>query len=187
MFTTVYQNTDAVISGKSAISSSNNGNAPTTPSLPASLLTKVRALPSVGRASGGISDSAQLVGRNGKVISSGGAPGLAFSYSPAGQHFNPLTLTSGRFPTSPGEVAIDASTASKHNYKVGEEIGVVARGPVERFRIVGTVKIGGVSSLGRRHDLDLHAGRGPATLQQGRSVRPDQRRREARATRPSRS
>jgi putative ABC transport system permease protein len=148
VFTTVYQNTDAVISGKSAISSSNNGNAPTTPSLPASLLTKVQALPSVALASGGISDTAQLVGRNGKVISSGGAPGLAFSYSPGGQRFNALTLTAGRFPTSPNEVDIDASTASKHGYKVGDEIGVVARGPVQRFQIAGTVQIGGVSSLG---------------------------------------
>ena len=148
VFTTVYQNTDAVITGKSAISSSNNGNAPTTPSLPASLLTQVQALPSVQLASGGISDTAQLVGRNGKVISSGGAPGLAFSYSPAGQPFNPLTVTSGRFPSGPNEIAIDASTASKHNYKVGDEIGVVARGPVEKFLITGTVQIGGVSSLG---------------------------------------
>jgi len=148
VFTTVYQNTDAVITGKSAISSSNNGNSPTTPSLPASLLTQVRALPSVALASGGISDSAQLVGRNGKVISSGGAPGLAFSYSPDGQHFNPLKLTSGSFPSGPNEIAIDSSTASKHNYKVGDEIGVVARGPVERFKIVGTVEIAGVSSLG---------------------------------------
>jgi putative ABC transport system permease protein len=148
VFTTVYQNTDAVITGKSAISSSNNGNAPTTPSLPASLLTQVQALPSVGLAAGGISDTAQLVGRNGKVISSGGAPGLAFSYSLAGKHFNPLMLTGGRFPSSPDQVAIDASTASKHDYKIGDEIGVVARGPVERFRISGTVQIGGVSSLG---------------------------------------
>jgi putative ABC transport system permease protein len=148
VFTTVYQNTDAVITGKSAISSSNNGNSPTTPSLPASLLTRVRALPQVAEASGSISDSAQLVGRNGKVISSGGAPGLAFSYSPAGQRFNPLKLTSGSFPSAPDEIDIDSSTASKHNYRIGDEIGVVARGPVERFRIVGTVEIGGVSSLG---------------------------------------
>ncbi|MBV9414148.1 MAG: ABC transporter permease, partial [Solirubrobacterales bacterium] len=148
VFTTVYQNTDAVITGKSAISSGNRGNAPTIPSLPASLLTQVRALPSVAEASGSISDSAQLVGRDGKVISVGGAPGLAFSYSPAGAHFNPLTLKSGHFPQGPEEVNIDASTASKHNYKVGDEIGVVARGPVEKFQIVGTVQIGGVSSLG---------------------------------------
>jgi putative ABC transport system permease protein len=148
VFTTVYQNTDAVISGKSAISSSNNGNSPTTPSLPASLLPRVRALPSVALASGGISDSAQLVGRNGKVISSGGAPGLAFSYSPAGQRFNALTLTSGHFPTAANEIDIDSSTASKKNYKVGDQIGVVARGPVQHYQIVGTVEIGGVSSLG---------------------------------------
>jgi len=148
VFTTVYQNTDAVITGKSAIESGNNGNAPTTPSLPASLLTKVRALPQVGEASGSISDSAQLVGRNGKVISAGGAPGLAFSYSPAGAHFNPLTVKSGTFPTASNEIAIDASTASKKDYKVGDEIGVVARGPVEKFKVVGTVQIGGVSSLG---------------------------------------
>jgi putative ABC transport system permease protein len=148
VFTTVYRNTDAVVTGKSAISSNNNGNAPTTPSLPASLLNKVRALPQVAEASGSISDSAQLVGRDGKVISSGGAPGLAFSYSPGGEHFNPLTLTSGRFPSGPDEIDIDSSTASKHDYKLGQEIGVVARGPVEKFRIVGTVEIGGVSSLG---------------------------------------
>jgi putative ABC transport system permease protein len=148
VFTTVYQNTDAVISGKSAISSSNNGNSPTTPSLPASLLPRVQALPSVALASGGISDSAQLVGRNGKVISSGGAPGLAFSYSPAGQHFNALTITSGRFPTAANEIDIDSSTASKKNYEVGDDIGVVARGPVQHYQIVGTVEIGGVSSLG---------------------------------------
>jgi len=147
VFTTVYQNTDAVITGKSAIGTGNNGNQ-NAPSLPASLLGQVRALPSVAEASGSIADSAQLVGRNGKVISSGGAPGLAFSYSPAGQHFNPLTLKSGKFPTGPQEIAIDDSTASKHNYKVGDEIGVVARGPVEKFQIVGTVQIAGVSSLG---------------------------------------
>jgi putative ABC transport system permease protein len=149
VFTQVYKNADAVITGKSAVSSSNNnGNSPVTPSLPASLLTRVRALPQVAEASGGISDQAQLVGRNGKVISSGGAPGLAFSYSPDGQRFNPLTLTSGNWPTGPDDVDIDAQTASKHNYTVGEDIGIVARGPVERFHIVGIAKFASVSSLG---------------------------------------
>ncbi len=148
VFTTVYQNTDAVITGKSAISTNNNGNGATTPSLPASLLPRVRALPQVGAASGSISDTAQLVGRNGKVISGAGAPGLAFSYSPESAHFNPLTLTSGNWPSGPQDVDIDTSTASKHDYKVGDEIGVIARGPVEKYRVVGTVQIGGVSSLG---------------------------------------
>ncbi|MBV9335134.1 MAG: ABC transporter permease [Solirubrobacterales bacterium] len=147
VFTQAYKNADAVITGKSAIGSGQNGNT-NAPSLPGSLLAQVQRLPQVGLASGGISDQAQLVGRNGKVISAGGAPGLAFSHSPEGQRFNPLSLTSGTWPSSAGEVDIDAQTASKHNYRVGDEIGVVARGPVERFRIVGTVKFASVSSLG---------------------------------------
>ncbi len=150
VFQQVYKNSDAVVTGKSAITNSNNNNggASQTPSLPASLLTRIRALPQVALASGGISDSAQLVGRNGKVISRGGAPGLAFSHTAAGQHFNPLTLVSGSYPAAPDEVAIDAETASKDGYSPGEEIGIIARGPVQRFRIVGTVKFASVSSLG---------------------------------------
>jgi putative ABC transport system permease protein len=149
VFTQAYKNADAVITGKSAIGNGNGGgNGPEIPTLSASLLGRVRALPQVAQASGGISDQAQLVGRDGKVISSGGAPGLAFSYSPQGQRFNPLSLTSGAWPSGPGEVDIDAQTASKHGYSVGQEIGIIARGPVQRFRIVGTVRFAGVSSLG---------------------------------------
>ena len=148
VFTQANKNSDAVVSGKSAIGGDNNGPNSTTPSVPESLLAQIRALPSVAQASGGISDSAQLIGHNGKVISRGGAPGLAFSYSPQGQRFNPLTLTKGNWPSAPDEIAIDASTASKDHFSVGQQIGVVARGPVQKFKIVGTVQFAGVSSLG---------------------------------------
>ncbi len=181
VFTTVYQNTDAVITGKSAISSGQQRQRADDPSLPASLLTQVQGAPAGRRTHrASISDSAQLVGRNGKVISSGGAPGLAFSYSPAGAHFNPLTLTSGRFPTSPDEIDIDASTASKHNYKVGDEIGVVARGPV---RAVPDRRNGPDRRrlLARgRHDFDVHAAEAQQLFNKVGQVRHDQRRREAR-------
>ena len=148
VFTQVYKNTDAVITGKSAIGgNANNGVTP--PSLPESLLARVRGLPGVSVAEGGISDEGQLVDRNDKVISRGGAPSLAFSVADNGKTtFNPLELISGRYPSAAGEVAIDASTAGKKDYKVGDTIGVIARGPVEQYRITGTVKIGGVASLG---------------------------------------
>jgi putative ABC transport system permease protein len=150
VFQQAYKNSDAVITGKSAIGNNNQGggNGSNAPPMPESLLTRVRALPGVEQAAGGVSDTAQLVGRNGKVISAGGAPGLAFSYSPDGQRFNPLNLTSGTWPAASDQVAIDASTASKHGYKVGDQIGVIARGPVQHFKIVGTVKFATVSSLG---------------------------------------
>jgi putative ABC transport system permease protein len=148
VFTQAYKNADAVITGKNAIGNNNNGQSSGTPSLPASLAATVQRLPGVAQVGGGIADSAQLVGHNGKVISRGGAPGLAFSYEPANQRFNPLSLASGSWPTAPSEVAIDAATASKDGYRPGETIGVIARGAVQRFRIAGTVKFAGVSSLG---------------------------------------
>jgi putative ABC transport system permease protein len=149
VFTSAYKNADAVVTGQSAISTGNgNDSRGQAPSLPASLLTRIQALPQVSQASGSIADQAQLVGRDGKVISRGGAPGLAFSYSPSGQRFNPLSLTSGNWPAARDQIDIDASTASKQNFKIGQTIGVIARGPVQQFRIVGTVKFAGVSSLG---------------------------------------
>jgi putative ABC transport system permease protein len=148
VFTTVYKHTDAIVTGKSALGRDNNS--PTLPpAFDESLLGEVQKLPGVAEAEGGIADYAYLVGRDGKVISGHGAPPLAFSVHPRGdQHFNPLTLVSGTWPVGPNQVDIDAHTASADNYKVGDTIGVVARGAEAKYRIVGTVQIGGVSSLG---------------------------------------
>jgi putative ABC transport system permease protein len=149
IFTSVYSSSDAVITGKSAIGNGNGNGGNIAPSLPASLLAKVRTLPDVAAAQGGVSDQAQLVGRNGKVISNGFSPGLAFSVSPDGtQQFNPLVLTAGAWPRGSHEIAIDKSTADKKHFAVGDTIGAVARGPVQDYRITGMVKLGNVSSIG---------------------------------------
>jgi putative ABC transport system permease protein len=149
VFTQVYQNTDAVIQGKSAIGGNEN-NGIVLPTVPESLLAQVRALPGVAVAEGGITDQAKLVGRDNKVISVGGAPNLAFSVNPEGdQRFNPLVLTEGAWPSGPDQTAIDEHTASSKHFKVGDTIGVITRGPVQKFRITGLVKFGGkVNSLG---------------------------------------
>ena len=149
VFTRAYRNADAVITGRSAIGTDNNNQGRAVPpTLPASLLTRIQSLPQVSLATGAIADEAGLVGHNGKVIARGGAPALAFSYTPAGQRFSPLSIASGHYPTGPNEIAIDAETASKQHFSVGQQIGVVARGPEQHFTVSGTVKFGGVSSLG---------------------------------------
>lgn len=148
VFTQVYKSTDAVITGKSAIGGNQNNNV-VVPSLPESLLARVRRLPGVLQAEGGVSDTAHLISHSGKVISVGGAPNLAFSVNPHGnQRFNPLALTAGRWPAASNEVAIDAKTASDQHFKVGDTIRVLTRGPAQPYRVVGLVKFGGVSSLG---------------------------------------
>jgi putative ABC transport system permease protein len=148
VFTEVYKNTDAVITGESAIGGNqNDGVVP--PSLPESLLAQVRGLPGVALAEGGVSDEARLINHKGKVISRGGSPNLAFSVNPKGdQRFNPLVLTDGRWPSGPHEIAIDTKTASANDFHVGETIGAISRGPEEQFRIVGLARFGGLSSIG---------------------------------------
>ena len=149
VFTHVYRNTDAVVTGKSAVGGENGNNErETRPTLPASLLPRVQALPGIAQASGGISDRAPIVGRNGKIISRGGAPALAFSYEPGAERFNPLSLIRGSWPSGSAQVAIDASTAEKEHFAPGQRIGIIARGPEQFFTVTGVVKFGGLSSLG---------------------------------------
>ncbi len=146
IFTEIYSGTDATITGKSAFTLSNNDNT-TAPPFDESLLDKVRALPDVADAVGGVGGEAHLIGRNGKVIVFGGAPNLGFSVDPARPAFNTLTLINGSWPFA-NEVVIDQSTAKKKDLKVGQTIGVQANGPVQQMRISGLVKFGGAASLG---------------------------------------
>src|SRR3954471_5795343 len=143
IFTDIYRGTDATITGKSAFGSQDNA-----PSFDESLLARVGALPDVSEAVGGVGGSAQLIGRNGKTITFGGAPNLGFSVDPAHPEMNSLALVEGAWPKH-GEVVVDRSTAGKKDLRVGQTIGVQAEGPARKLRISGLVKFGsGGKSLG---------------------------------------
>jgi putative ABC transport system permease protein len=147
IFTETYRGTDAVITGKSAFDLGDSGTT-LPPSFNESLLQKVRSLPGVAAALGGVADpTTQLIDKNGKAIVFGGAPNLGFSVDPSLARFNSLTLVDGAWPGA-NEIVIDRSTASKKDLKVGDTIGVQVQGPVERLRISGLVKFGSVSTIG---------------------------------------
>src|SRR3954465_10741878 len=121
IFTQTYKNADAIISGKTAFTN-DNGNGVQTPSFSESLLAQVQGLPDVSAAEGAVTDNqTKLVGRNGKVVTTHGAPSLAFSVIPNGdQRFNPLVLTTGSWPSGPNQIAIDTNVAASDHYKVGD-------------------------------------------------------------------
>ena len=146
IFTAAYSSADAVISGKTAF----GGSQVLAPAFSESLLPRVRALPEVQRAVGGVSDDqAHLVGRNGKAFATHGAPNLGFSVDPAhDQGLNPLVLVRGRWPKGPHQIVIDAATATHKHYAVGDQIGLSSRGPTQQFRISGIAELGGVASIG---------------------------------------
>ncbi len=146
IFTEVYKGTDATITGKSAFNLSNQNNT-TAPPFDQSLLPKVRRLPDVQEAVGGVGGEAHLIGENGKVIVFGGAPNLGFSVDPTTPDLNSLSLVKGSWP-GPNELVVDTATEGKKHLKVGQTIGVQANGPVMQMHISGFVKFGGVGSLG---------------------------------------
>jgi putative ABC transport system permease protein len=145
IFTSVYRGTDATVTGKSAFSLSNNNNT-TAPPFAQSLLPKIRHLPDVSDAVGGVGGLAHLI-VNGKVVAFGGAPNLGFSVDPSRPELNTLKLVDGNWPGR-NQIVIDEATVHKKDLKIGQTIGVQASGPTIPMRISGIVHFGGASSLG---------------------------------------
>jgi putative ABC transport system permease protein len=147
IFTEIYRGTDATVTGKAAFNVGNQHMGGTEPPFDQSLLARVRRLPDVADAVGGVGGEAHLIGRNGKVIAFGGAPNLGFSIDPARPEFNVLVLVAGAWPHT-NQVVVDTGTAHKKHLTVGETIGVQANGPVLRMRISGLVRFNASQTLG---------------------------------------
>jgi putative ABC transport system permease protein len=141
-----YRGTDAVVSAPSAFKTDTIG---ATDTIPASTLERVRSVPGVGVATGDILQEARLIDRGGKAIGDGPYFGMGYDASaPANEQLNPLHIKDGRWATGPREVVLDAGTARKHHFAVGDSIDIAAHGPREAFRVVGVAKFGDVEALG---------------------------------------
>ena len=146
IFTNVRKGSDAVITGKAAVDVT-QGQGSFAPTVPVSLLDRVRSLSSVTQADGSVNGVATLIDHKGKAIVFGGSPSLGFSIENGDSPFNPLTLVDGAWPKD-GEIVIDRNTAKRKHFAVGGQIGVQSEGPVRKFHISGIVKFGSASALG---------------------------------------
>jgi putative ABC transport system permease protein len=118
---------------------------------PDSVVTQVRQVPGVGTATGFVEGYAQFVDRSGHAIQSSGAPTIGIAWAQAGAR-GPLHLVDAggrrsRVPAGPGQVAMDAGTAKRDGFAVGDHVDVLLQGPKQRFQIVG------LFGLGTRNDL----------------------------------
>jgi putative ABC transport system permease protein len=138
--------TDAVIRGKEIVQNSTSGSGIT---IPASVLTQVRELPQVEAAAGDVSpqeaNAADIIGPNGKAVA---RESVGSSFDAANSRFSPLKLKTGHAPHGPGEVVVDAGTAAKQHYALGDTIVVSTLGAKHDFKLSGTVSFGSVDSLG---------------------------------------
>jgi putative ABC transport system permease protein len=150
IFTSSYENTDAVISGKKLVDYSSSGNA----TVSSTLLQQVRRQPGVAEASGVIMDlsggvtTTKLYDKQGKLIEGNGNPTFGFGIDPQAERFNPLRLTSGAWASGPHDVVIDKNTADKYHFGVGDKIRASADAGTFPFRVSGVAKYGDVETLG---------------------------------------
>ena len=138
--------TDAVIRGKEVVKGSFSGNGAT---IPESVLADVRALPEVEAAGGDVSpqetNSADIIGTDGKAVAKQSSGG---SYDPANARFSPLKLKTGAWPKGPKQVVIDAGTARKQHYKLGDSVTIATNGKQNDYELTGIASFGDVDSLG---------------------------------------
>jgi putative ABC transport system permease protein len=145
IFATAYAHTDAVVVARSPFGAIGAAKQP----VPASLLDRIRALPEVQRAHGYIDSHAQLTSATGTAIGKSAEQASVFGL-PSGEldAMNPLRLVSGSWPAGPGEIVIDQATAATYHVRLGTTVGLVARQPLQRFRVVGIFRFAGATALG---------------------------------------
>jgi putative ABC transport system permease protein len=116
--------------------------------IPEEVLNEVKAVDGVKVAEGSVTGFAQFVDKDGKPVTTGGAPTLGVSISSAPELQAGTTVRSGRLPSGPNEMVVDAQTADKHGFAVGDRVKVLLQGPARTFTVSGIIGFGEAGNLG---------------------------------------
>ncbi len=146
LFGHIYQNVDFQVRGQAVFTSNTGGGGAVRNPIPASIVTTVRNVPGVADAEGTVSGFAQFVAPDGKAISTGGAPTLGVSFDPDPQ-LSSLHVVQGTGPTTSSDVAMDAATAKKYHFAVGDRVHILLSGAPQTFTITGIVRFGTADNL----------------------------------------
>ncbi len=117
-----------------------NGEVPT---IPASLLPRVKRTPGVRVAAGAIFTPGGFFDSEGEKIGNKFAPKFISSTLPDG--LESLTYLEGHKPRGPTEASIDKAAAESSGLSLGERIGLVGQGRLREFRLVGLTRLGSAS------------------------------------------
>jgi putative ABC transport system permease protein len=143
LFNEAYKGTAVAVQGTSALGGGFNDREP----VPQAVLDKVRRVPGVTQVSGAVSGYAQVVQKDGKAYSTGGAPSFGGSLE-AGSPLETSHIRQGRAPRGPNEVVIDAVTVRRAKLAIGSPVKVLLKGPARTFTLVGTAGLGDTEGFG---------------------------------------
>src|SRR5919198_1441515 len=144
LFQNVTQNVDVIVRSKDTLSSG-QGDELREP-MPASLAQQIAQVDGVKAAEGGVDGYAQFLKKDGKPVTTGGAPTLGVSFGRTPELNDPY-LRSGRMPTASNEVVMDVLTARKYGFAVGDRVKVLLQGGAREFDLVGLIGFGSADNL----------------------------------------
>ncbi|MFJ9949817.1 ABC transporter permease [Kitasatospora sp. NPDC091207] len=137
-----YTDVAVTISDRGAVGKGydHGGRANAGPTLTEETRKAVAALPGAAEARGVVTGFAGIADRKGALIGDGFST-TGTNYVPGADGADPrYPLVDGRGPRGSGEVALDARTAEKGGYKVGDTVRVAVNGPVMELTLTGTVR-----------------------------------------------
>ncbi|MGW3044648.1 ABC transporter permease [Kitasatospora sp. NPDC001159] len=112
----------------------------TGPTLTEDTRKAVAALPGVADVRGVVSGFAGIADKKGALIGNGFST-TGTNYVPGADGTDPrYPLVDGRGPKNASEIALDARTAEKGGYKVGDTVRVAVNGPVMELKLTGTLR-----------------------------------------------
>ncbi|GHC67376.1 ABC transporter permease [Streptomyces cinnamoneus] len=117
--------------------SSEEDNPGAVPQLSQHLLDQAAKVPGAASATGTVNGFAAVAGKDGKLVGEGFNSSGANYYAGSGGKDPRYPLKSGRAPKGAGEIALDAKTAERAGYKVGDTVRVSVDGPVLTQRLTG--------------------------------------------------
>ncbi|HET7690883.1 MAG TPA: FtsX-like permease family protein [Nocardioidaceae bacterium] len=93
-----------------------------------------------------------VIGKDGTMVGGNGPPGLAFNHTGsrnlAGEEI--LSLKEGSWPSGPGQVVLDETTAEKGDYQIGDTVSLVTPGtpPLMDATLTGLAEFGNGGLVG---------------------------------------
>lgn len=136
LFSTAYSGVDVQVGVKPKVANGDPGSLDSgAGTVPAGALQTAKSVPGVKTAIGDVTGSAKAIGKNGKVLTTAGAPrfGTGWQEDPSGQ----VVIREGHAPQRDDEVILGAYLASTGQFKVGDDISVITLQPKKTFKVSG--------------------------------------------------
>lgn len=115
--------------------------------VPAELADELAAIDGVAVVEPALQTNAMtLIDDEGKAVRAAGGPSLGVSWTGEGG-VGGTTIRDGRAPNGPDEVAIDAATAKRVGFEVGEQVDISGPTGLKTYTLVGTAGVGDEDSF----------------------------------------